>query len=83
MRTLTYSEARQKLAKTMDRVCDDRDAIIITRRSKRDVVMMSQEDYVSLMETAQLLRSPRNAQRLLESIRELETGRGRERQLRE
>ncbi len=81
MNALTYSQARSDLAKTMDKVCDDHTPIIITRKNQRSVVMISLEDYESLEETAYLLRSPRNARRLLESIAELESGGGNERAL--
>ena len=73
MDTLTYSEARSKLANTMDKVCDDHSPIIITRKNSQSVVMMSLDDYQSLEETAYLLRSPKNARRLLESIAELKS----------
>jgi antitoxin YefM len=78
---ITYSYARNNLAKTMDQVVDDRMPIVITRQNARSVVMMSLEDYHALMETVYLLESPRNAQRLLESIEELEKGGGTEREL--
>ncbi len=81
MNALTYSQARGDLAKTMDKVCDDHSPVIITRKNQRSVVMISLEDYESLEETAYLLRSPRNARRLLESIAELESGGGNERTL--
>jgi antitoxin YefM len=81
MNAVTYSQARQDLAKTMDKVCDDHSPVIITRKSQRSVVMISLEDYQALEETAYLLRSPKNARRLLESIAELESGGGREREL--
>jgi antitoxin YefM len=83
MNALTYSQARSELAKTMDKVCDDHTPIIITRKNQRSVVMISLEDYESLEETAYLLRSPRNARRLLASIAELESGGGTERELTE
>ena len=83
MATITYSEVRSKLAETMERVCDDRAPIIITRKNSRSVVMMSLDDYEALEETAHLLRSPKNARRLLESIAELESGGGRKRTLTE
>ena len=76
MNAITYSEARAKLADTITRVCDDHDPIIITKKSDKAVVMISLEDYEAMEETAYLLRSPKNAQRLLESIRELEAGEG-------
>ncbi len=81
MNAVTYSQARENLAKTMDKVCDDHSPIIITRKSQRSVVMISLEDYQALEETAYLLRSPKNARRLLESIVELESGGGTEREL--
>jgi antitoxin YefM len=83
MDAMTYSQARSNLAKTMDKVCDDHSPVIITRKNQRSVVMMSLEDYVALEETAFLLRSPQNTQRLIESIAELESGRGVERNLAE
>ena len=81
MDTLTYSEARSKLANTMDRVCDDHAPIVITRKNSQSVVMMSLDDFQSLEETAYLLRSPKNAKRLIESIVELKSGGGTSRKL--
>ena len=81
MNAVTYSQARSNLAHTMDKVCDDHSPIIITRKSQRSVVMISLEDYQALEETAYLLRSPKNARRLLESIAELESGGGTDREL--
>ena len=81
MKAITYSSARQNLARTMDKVCDDRSPIIVTRKSSNSVVIMSLEDYESLEETAYLLRSPKNTKRLLESIAQLENGKGHEKEL--
>jgi len=81
MDALTYSQARRDLANTMDKVCDDHSPVIVTRKNRRPVVMMSLEDYESLEETAYLLKSPKNVRRLLESIAELESGGGMERAL--
>ena len=81
MDTLNYSQARSNLAKTMDRVCDDHAPVVITRKNARPVVMMSLEDFQALEETAYLLRSPKNARRLLESVAELQSGGGTERDL--
>ena len=83
MKAVTYSHARSNLARSMKRVCDDREPLLITRRSEESVVMMSQAEYEALEETAHLLRSPRNAKRLLESIEQLERGKGRKRKLAE
>jgi antitoxin YefM len=83
MNAVTYSQARENLAKTMDKVCDDHSPIIVTRKNQRSVVMISLEDYEALEETAYLLRSPKNARRLMESIAELEAGGGIVRELAE
>lgn len=76
MTALTYTAARENLASTMDRVCQDHDPVIITRNRDQAVVMISLEDYESLQETANLLRSPVNARRLIDSIEELNQGQG-------
>lgn len=71
---ITYSDARKTLAATMDKVCEDHEPVIITRQKANSVVMMSLEDYNSILETAYLLRSPGNAERLREGIRQAESG---------
>jgi antitoxin YefM len=76
MDAMTYTHARSHLAETIKKVCDDHAPVIITRKNQRSVVMLSLEDYQALEETAYLLRSPKNARRLFESIAELEAGRG-------
>ena len=81
MRAITYTSARENLAKTIEKVVSDRDPVIITKKNDMSVVMISLEDYESLQETAYLLRSPKNARRLLESIAELEEGKGSEREI--
>lgn len=81
MEAISYTNARSNLAKTMEKVCEDHDPVIITRRNESSVVMMSLEDFQALEETAYLLRSPKNARRLLESIAQLESGDGTEREL--
>jgi antitoxin YefM len=81
MKAISYTAARQNLAKTMENVCKDHDPIIITRRTTDSVVLMSLEDYESLAETAYLLRSPKNTRRLIESIVQLEGDQGTEREL--
>jgi antitoxin YefM len=83
MNTITYTSARSNLAQTMDKVCDDHAPVIITRKAAQPVVMMSLDDYEALEETAYLLRSPKNARRLLESIVQLEADKGTERELAE
>ena len=81
MKAITYTAARQNLAKTMEKVCKDHAPIIITRKTSNSVVIMSLEDYEALEETAYLLRSPKNTRRLIESIAQLESGKGRKRKL--
>ena len=81
MQAISYTSARKHLAQTMKKVCDNHDPVIITRRSKEAVVMLSLEDYEALNETAYLLRNPRNAKRLRDSIEELESGKGIEQEL--
>jgi len=83
MDAISYSTARANLAKTMDKVCDDHDPIIITRQGDASVVMMSLDDYQALAETAYLLRSPANARRLLGAMERLAAGQGQERSLAE
>lgn len=83
MNTITYTSARSNLAQTMDKVCDDHAPVIITRKAAKPVVMMSLDDFEALEETAYLLRSPKNARRLLESIAQLEADKGTERELAE
>ncbi len=81
MEAITYTAARQNLAKTMEKVCEDRAPIIITRKTSNSVVIMSLEDYEALEETAYLLRSPKNTRRLIESIAQLENDKGTEKEL--
>ncbi|WP_269543223.1 type II toxin-antitoxin system Phd/YefM family antitoxin [Cerasicoccus fimbriatus] len=83
MNAITYSHARENLAETIKRVCADHDPVIITRKNTDAVVMMSLEDYESMAETTYLLRSPKNAKRLLDSIEQLNSGQGQERELSE
>jgi len=74
MNVITYSAARENLASTIDKVCNDRDPVIITRKRNQSVVLISLEDYESLEESAYLLRSPANAKRLIASIEAAEKG---------
>ena len=81
MKAITYTNARNNLAGTMKKVCDDHAPIIVTRKNNEAVILMSLEDYEALTETAYLMQSPKNAKRLIESIEELNTGRGQEREI--
>lgn len=60
----------------MDKVCEDHAPIIITRNRDQAVVMMSLEDFEALEETAHLLKSPKNAKRIMSAISQLEAGKG-------
>ena len=81
MRAITYTTARNNLAGTMKKVCDDHAPIIVTRKNNEAVILMSLEDYEALTETAYLMQSPKNAKRLIDSIEELNTGKGYERDI--
>lgn len=81
MDAIPYTTLRANLAGQMDRVCEDHVPIIVTRQASSSVVMISLDDYEALEETSYLLRSPKNARRLLESIAELEAGGGTAREL--
>lgn len=70
----SYSAVRKDLAKTMEKVCNDHSPVIITRKNASAVIMMSLEDYNSIEETAYLLRNPANAERLRQSINQVDTG---------
>jgi antitoxin YefM len=64
----TYTSAREQLASLLDRVTKDREIVIIQRRGSEDVAMISADELASLTETAYLLRSPQNAERLLSAL---------------
>lgn len=64
----TYSAARRNLKALFDQVCRDHEPAVITRKSGGNVVVLSEEDFASLEETAYLLRSPANAKRLLAAV---------------
>jgi antitoxin YefM len=73
----TYTNLRQKLASVLDRVANDHEVVIVSRRGKNKVAMVPADELAGLMETAHLLRSPRNAQRLLSALRRATAGRGK------
>jgi antitoxin YefM len=72
----TYTALREKLASYLNRVTDDREVLLVRRRGARDVAIVPADELEGLIETAHLLRSPRNAERLFESLCELEGGGG-------
>lgn len=81
MDSITYTAARNRLAKTMDKVNDDHEPVLITRQKGKPVVMMSLEDFSAYEETAYLQSSARNAARLRRAIRALGAGKGKVRKL--
>ena len=78
---MAFTESRANYAATLDAVVNDREEIVVTRAGHDPVVIVSLADYESLKETAYLLRSPRNAARLLAAIENLESGGGTVRDL--
>lgn len=64
----TYTKARENLASFLDKVVNDREIIIIERRDKPSVALIAADELASLQETAYLLRSPKNAARLLGAL---------------
>lgn len=82
MRTKSYSDFRRTLAATIEEVNSDREPVLITRdRGKAPAVLMSLEDFASYEETRHLLKRPRNAERLIQAVAELDAGGGAERRL--
>jgi len=68
----TYTSLRKNLAGVLDQVVDDQEIVIVRRRGSRDVALIPARELVGLMETAHLLRSPRNARRLLAALHRAE-----------
>lgn len=81
MNVLTYSDTRARLKEVMERVVEDHNPVVITRQGGESVVMVSLADWHAMEETAYLLSSPENARRLREGIRQLDAGKGIERDL--
>ncbi|MET0240934.1 MAG: type II toxin-antitoxin system prevent-host-death family antitoxin [Sphingobium sp.] len=81
MQTMSFSETRANLKAVMDRVVADKVAVAVTRQRGEGVVMVSASEWASIEETLYLLQSPRNAERLLASIAELDAGKGEEHEL--
>jgi antitoxin YefM len=71
MEAITYTEARNRLAETIDRITENHEPVIITRRGRQAVVMLSLEDYNGWQETEYLTRSAANAADLLQAVEEV------------
>jgi antitoxin YefM len=72
----TYTQARANLAGLLDEVASNKEVVIVNRRGKEDVAMISASELSSLIETAHLVRSPKNAQRLLAALQRAKSNRG-------
>lgn len=81
MLSINYSNFRQNLKSILDQVNLSNVPMLITRSKGEDVVILSKSDFDSMEETFYLLKSPKNAERLLESIKQLEAGKATEREL--
>lgn len=74
MDTINYTTLRSNLANVLDKVNDDHNPVLVTRQNGKPAVILSLEDYKSFEETAYLMASPANAQRLNQAIAEVEAG---------
>ena len=74
METQTYSTLRQNLSKSLDAVCQNHEPLVITRRDGDPVVMMSLQDFNGWQETLYLMKNPKNADFLYQSLRQVESG---------
>ena len=81
MDVVTYTDARANLKDVMDRVVDDRTHVVVTRQKSEPVVIVSLSDWNAMEETMHLLSTPNNAERLRDSIRQLDAGQGQEHDL--
>ncbi len=81
MKVVAYSEARNNLKRVLDRVIDDADHTVITRRDAEDTVVMSLDAFNSLLETGYLLKSPANAAHLARSVEQFKQGQVTEKEL--
>lgn len=70
----TYTSLRENLASVLDQVVDQQETVIVRRRGARDVALIPATELAGLTETAHLLRSPRNARRLLSALRRAKAG---------
>ena len=73
----SYTHLRQHLASLLDRVVEDQEVVVVRRRGARDVALVPAAELAGLTETAHLLRSPRNAQRLLSALRRAQRRQGK------
>jgi antitoxin YefM len=81
MEVTTYSKFRENMKSYLDDVVNDQKPLYVTRANGEDVVVLSKSDYEGLQETYYLMSSPKNAERLLSAIKELDEGGGVKREL--
>jgi antitoxin YefM len=72
----TYTQARASLASLLDEVTKNREVVIIQRRGHEDVALITADELAGVLETAHLLRSPKNAERLLTALDRVKKGTG-------
>jgi antitoxin YefM len=77
MTETTYTNLRQSLAAVLDRVVNDREVVIVRRKGDKKVAIVPADELAGLMETAHLLRSPKNAKRLLSALRRATSRKGK------
>ncbi len=73
----TYTSLRERLAAVLDQVANDQEVVIVRRRGAKDVALVAAEELKSLIETAHLMRSPKNAQRLMAALERARRGKGK------
>ncbi|WED55767.1 type II toxin-antitoxin system Phd/YefM family antitoxin [Exiguobacterium profundum] len=72
MSTIPYQKAQKKLNRLLHQVCENDETIFISKEGRKNAVVISEREYNSLLETIYLTSSPKNAERLFESLRQLE-----------
>jgi antitoxin YefM len=73
----TYTSLRERLASVLDQVANDLEIVIVRRRGAKDVALIPADELAGLLETAHLLRSPRNAKRLMSALENARRGKGK------
>ena len=81
MIALNYSQFRENMKKYLDTVCDDYEALTVTRKDNRNVVVVSEEAYNNLLENVYIMSNKANYDWLMESLKQLEEGRAERHEL--
>ena len=81
MDVMTYTDARASFKDVMDRVIHDHVEVVVTRKNREAIVMISLDEYNAIQETLHLQKSPKNVKRLHSSIAQLTAGQGKEREI--